>query len=214
MPPPVEDVSDDESTGGSIPYDNNDGQGDATDQQANDGSDEEEVFVVEKIIGHDFGKLYLQVKWKGYNDPKDLTMEPEENLIEGAKEVVDEYYRAQGGRPEKPTKKRKSQTETKPAAGDAESTKRRKSKGATGTETPEGEELADWVPKGKNWENDIASVETVSREPSGELSAFLIWNNRKKSKVSIETCHRKCPMKASSRSLRVCNRGTDLHLDA
>lgn len=27
------------------------------------------------------GKLYLQVKWKGYNDPKDLTMEPEDNLM-------------------------------------------------------------------------------------------------------------------------------------
>lgn len=27
------------------------------------------------------GKLYLQVKWKGYDDPKDLTMEPEDNLM-------------------------------------------------------------------------------------------------------------------------------------
>lgn len=29
------------------------------------------------------GKLMLQVKWKGYDDPADQTLEPEENLLYG-----------------------------------------------------------------------------------------------------------------------------------
>jgi chromobox protein 1 len=41
-------------------------------------------YTVEKIMGHEFtkdGKLMLQVKWHGYDDPADQTLEPEENLL-------------------------------------------------------------------------------------------------------------------------------------
>lgn len=27
------------------------------------------------------GKLQFEVKWKGYDDPSDMTVEPEENLL-------------------------------------------------------------------------------------------------------------------------------------
>lgn len=30
------------------------------------------------------GDLLLQVKWQGYDDPADLTLEPEENLLYAA----------------------------------------------------------------------------------------------------------------------------------
>lgn len=45
---------------------------------------EEEDFIVEKIIGHLIDKknkkLFYKIKWLGYDDPKDDTFEPIENL--------------------------------------------------------------------------------------------------------------------------------------
>lgn len=115
---------------------------------------------------------------------------------EDAKSIVDEYYRKQGGRPEKPAKKRKSAAE-KAATEKDEPKRRRKSKGATGTATPEAGELGDWVPKGKSWENDVSYVDTVHRDPPDPLYAYLVWKNGTKSRVLAETCYHKCPMKAS-----------------
>lgn len=39
-------------------------------------------FVVEKILGHRFNKgvLEFDVKWQGYDNPRDRTWEPEENM--------------------------------------------------------------------------------------------------------------------------------------
>ncbi|KOC15303.1 heterochromatin protein [Aspergillus flavus AF70] len=207
MPPPVENLSDDESTGESIPY--NDAKEDrdsgAENQEDNDEEveeeDEEGVYVVEKILGHDFAKngtLLLQVKWKGYDDPADETMEPEENLLEGAKDLVEEYYRAQGGRPEKPQRgKRKSMTGPKQTTEKSEPKRRRKSRAEAATETPdEDDDLPDWVPRSKNWENEVQSVDTILRDAeTSTLIAYLHWKNGKKSKVSLETCYEKCPRK-------------------
>ncbi|QRD82089.1 putative heterochromatin protein [Aspergillus flavus] len=207
MPPPVENLSDDESTGESIPY--NDAKEDrdsgAENQEDNDEEveeeDEEGVYVVEKILGHDFAKngtLLLQVKWKGYDDPADETMEPEENLLEGAKDLVEEYYRAQGGRPEKPQRgKRKSMTGPKQTTEKSEPKRRRKSRAEAATETPdEDDDLPNWVPRSKNWENEVQSVDTILRDAeTSTLIAYLHWKNGKKSKVSLETCYEKCPRK-------------------
>ncbi|KAL3491313.1 hypothetical protein BJX62DRAFT_237237 [Aspergillus germanicus] len=207
MPPPVADLSDDESsTGESIPYEEVEDKKNGVEDVDEEGDDEEEdVYVVEKIMGHNYksdGTLMLRVKWQGYSDPKDQTLEPEENLLEGAKEVLDEYFKGLGGRPEKPEpKKRKSMgrppksTPEKP-----EPRKRRKSRADTETDATEDKEkekdskVPDWVPKSKNWENEVKAVDTIVRERDG-LVAFLHWNNDKKSKVSIEMCYEKCPRK-------------------
>ncbi|RHZ62130.1 chromo domain-containing protein [Aspergillus thermomutatus] len=197
MPPPVEDLSDSESTGESIPYNNvedeKDVAGDAKEEEEDDDEIEEEgVYTVEKIMGHKFtkdGKLMLQVKWHGYEDPADQTLEPEENLLEGAKDVLDEYYKAQGGRPEKPVavRKRKSMGSIKAEPEKpAEPKRRRKSRADadTSTETPEAGEVPDWVPRSKSWENDVARVDTIVRDPkTNSLIAFLHWTNGKTSKM-------------------------------
>ncbi|OJJ30493.1 hypothetical protein ASPWEDRAFT_177151 [Aspergillus wentii DTO 134E9] len=216
MPPPVQDQSDDESTGGSIPYDNNDTKDEkpekdeSDDEEENDDNDENgEMYTVEKIVGHEYikTKLFLQVKWTGYDNPEDQTLEPEENMMEDAKEAVLEYYEAQGGRPQRTIKKRKSMAETKPAPDKtADPKKRRRSKAATeaepeaeaetATPTADEKEVPDWVPKTKNWENDVKNVDTIIRDSeSGNLLAFLQWKNGKKAKVSIETCYERCPQK-------------------
>lgn len=84
----------------------------------------------------------------------------------------------------------------KQSAEKAEPKRRRKSKPAEAT--PEGDDVADWVPKGKSWENDVELVDTIIRDQdSNGLVAYLHWKNGKKSRVSIDTCYEKCPMKVS-----------------
>lgn len=130
----------------------------------------------------------------------------------GAKEALTEYFKSIGGRPEKPAtksgpgRKRKSMGETKStsATPSVEPKKRRRSTKAQDlapeaeAEVEEDEEETTWVPKGKNWDKELDSVDTIIRDQeSGGLFAFLLWNNGKRSKVSIESCYEKCPRKVS-----------------
>jgi chromobox protein 1 len=74
-------------------------------------------------------------------------------------------------------KRRKSQKETKKVESDAEN----------GT---------DWVPKGKSWDKEVQEVDTIVRDPENNgLYAWLVFNNGRKSRVTIEACYEKCPMK-------------------
>lgn len=128
---------------------------------------------------------------------------------EGAEQVLTEYYKRIGGRPKTPAakpgpgRKRKSMGETNStsASASAESKKRRRSTKAEDpvpkTEPDEDEE-GTWVPKGHNWDTELDSVDTIIRDQDdGALYAFLLWNNGKRSRVSIESCYEKCPRKVS-----------------
>ena len=124
---------------------------------------------------------------------------------------MEQYYKKLGGRPQKPApktgpgRKRKSMGTPKasPATDQAsEHKKRRRSTKADSavSETPaeSGDEETNWVPKGKNWDKDVSSIDTIVRDPdSGGLYAFLLWNNGRRSRVSIDSCYEKCPMKVS-----------------
>ncbi|KAK1146310.1 hypothetical protein N8T08_003097 [Aspergillus melleus] len=207
MPPPLVDHSDDESTGESIPF--NDAKeieqtnNKAEESAGDDGDDDEEgVYIVEKIVGHEWaknGSLLLAVKWKGYDDPVDQTMEPEENLLEGAEEVVKEYFKSLGGRPTKPQaqgRKRKSMTAAKQIPEKTEPKRRRKSQADAADEATDDSDAMKWVPKSKSWEAEVENVDTIMRDPeTSKLIAYLQWKNGKKSKVSIESCYDKCPKK-------------------
>ncbi|CAI4219970.1 unnamed protein product [Parascedosporium putredinis] len=60
----------------------------------------EDVFVVEKILGHMVdkeGAISFKVKWEGYEKKADQTWEPEDSLREGAAELLEEYLAARGG---------------------------------------------------------------------------------------------------------------------
>lgn len=162
----------------------------------------------------------MQVKWKGYEDPADQTLEPEENLLssphfafipcclqwpisnrvhstrDGAQDAVSEYFELLGGRPEKSTKKRKSLgTAASSTPNQTPAKKARKSLGSTNG-TPDTEAGGpDWLPKSKNWDKEVHKVETIIRESNDNLYALLHWKNDKKSKVSIQQCYDKCPQK-------------------
>jgi chromobox protein 1 len=54
----------------------------------------------------------------------------------------------------------------------------------------------DWVPKGKSWDKDVLEVDTIVRDPENNgLYAWLVFTNGRKSRVTIEACYEKCPMK-------------------
>ncbi|KAJ5316890.1 hypothetical protein PENANT_c016G04806 [Penicillium antarcticum] len=218
MPPPVEDMSDEES--GDIPFRdapeapaNDNADDDQADEDEDDDEEEEGVYIVENIVEHDWlddGTLKLLVKWKGYEDPSDRTWEEEEGLQEGAGDILAAYYKKVGGRPElpapkaKPGRKRKSMADSKSATPTASSSaaaepkrQRRKSQKATKEVEAEAEENGtDWVPKGKSWDKDVQEVDTIVRDPdSNGLYAWLVFTNGRKSRVTIEACYEKCPMK-------------------
>ncbi|OJD25919.1 hypothetical protein ACJ73_02707 [Blastomyces percursus] len=207
MPPALQ-SSEDESGGESIPFNEPEDKLTSTkktveDEDQDESGEEDDVYVVEKIIGHEFAKdgtLLLQVKWKGYENPEDQTLEPEKNLLDGAEDVMKEYFSFIGGRPEKPSKKRKSITTSTPTRGTAASKRSKTSRASESNETPETENnVADWVPKTKNWDSQVKSIDTIMRDPpTGNLFVYLNWNNDKKAKVSIQQCYEKCPQK-------VCN---------
>lgn len=123
--------------------------------------------------------------------------------------MVDEYYKARGGRPTKPApKKRKSVGRPKRTPEKAAPKRQKKSTdgNAIGTPTSTAEEdqgegengYTEWGPNRKSWENDVQGIETIMREPETSiLYAYLQWKDGRKSKASLETCYEKCPKKVS-----------------
>ncbi|KAJ5467209.1 hypothetical protein N7475_004961 [Penicillium sp. IBT 31633x] len=226
MPPPItEDVSDEES--GDIPFrdapetngtDEQDAAKDDEEEDEDESGDEAEgVYVVEKIVDHDWlddGTLKLLVKWKGYESVSDRTWEEEEGLMEGAGDIVNAYYKKVGGRPKKPEekptpakpgRKRKSMGESKTAtptpAPVATEAKRQRRKSApketkVAQDSPSSEENGvEWLPKGKNWDKDVKAVDTIVREDDEGLMAWLEFNNGHRAKVALQACYEKCPLK-------------------
>ncbi|CAG7941156.1 unnamed protein product [Penicillium salamii] len=219
MPPPVEDVSDEET--GDIPFNNAakaDDKQEDSDKQESDADDDEddENYVVEKIVRHDWlddGTLKFFVKWQGYSAIKDHTWEEEENLMEGASEILNAYYKSIGGRPErasekpKPGRKRKSMgdassksaTPSKAAAPPAKRGRKSAAAKLAEAETPDSsvapEDDQGWLPKGK-WDKDLKEVSTIQQGRHGEgLFAYLLFNNGKTARVSVQACYDKCPRK-------------------
>ncbi|KUM61033.1 hypothetical protein ACN42_g6084 [Penicillium freii] len=222
MPPPVEDLSDEET--GDIPFRNapesngKDDQESPEDEGDEDEDDEEEgLYVVEDIVQHDWlddGTLKLLVKWKGYPKLEDHTWEEEEGLLEGARDIVTAYYKKIGGRPKKkaeekpaagkPGRKRKSMGDSKvaktvptPAATEAKRQRRKSAPKETSKQASLSSEEngVQWLPKGKNWDKDVKEVDTIVREGDAGLMAWLEFNNGHKAKLSVQACYEKCPLK-------------------
>ncbi|KAF3491327.1 heterochromatin protein HP1 [Arthroderma uncinatum] len=182
--PPLIDSSDEESMGDAIPFhskEDNESQSNADD----DGSQADD------------------------KDDGDESEEPED--VDGAKEALDEYFKKIGGQPEQPektTKKRKSLAERAASTPDKPPAKRGRKKGSVDDESQDAQDaqdakkdgqndLPDWVPGiGKDWDKELDSVSTIIRDPETKvLFAFLEWKNGKKTKVSLNTCYERCPMK-------------------
>lgn len=159
------------------------------------------------------------MKWKGYESIEDQTLEPEENLYafiaclfsvafltnwaffrEDAQEAVNEYYERIGGKPQKRSKKRKSQPRDSTSTPQLSSKKSKKpTRPSTNGTTGEIDRSApsSWVSDSDNWENEINVIDTIVKEHEDgkepKLYVYLQWQNNTYSKVSIQQCYEKCP---------------------
>ncbi|KAL9613367.1 MAG: hypothetical protein Q9167_002070 [Letrouitia subvulpina] len=229
MPPPLAQESDAESVadelGGKLLTEENKKLHDAVvtengnEDEAIEGDDgDSEVYVVEAILNHhdnfEDGVLRYEVKWKGYEKKADRTWETEENL-EGARDILEEYWNSIGGKPvpgsTKQTKKRNRQSTGKTTAEPAKRARKgRKSAAADSdatSEPPVGYSDVNpdtWKPPAPldgAWDKKVQAVDTIEKDDKGELWAYLVWNDQNddgrfnRSKARLATCNKACPQK-------------------
>ncbi|TKA67277.1 hypothetical protein B0A49_05627 [Cryomyces minteri] len=197
------------------------GEGDEDDAEA------PEEYVVEKILTHAFdedGTLKFEVKWLGYEKKSDRTWEPEGNL-EGAADVLKEYYTKIGGKPIQKSKSTPAQSSARgkgkrkasPAAAESPAPtsagkprgKKAKLNGESASGTPEiaskkGKPAENWEPPKGLWEDEIMAIDTVEEstkqvkttgKEERELVAYVMWNNGRRTVHPLNVIHKKCPQK-------------------
>jgi chromobox protein 1 len=122
--------------------------------------------------------------------------------MEGAIDVLNEYFQKIGGRPEPKGQKRKgrpSAAGTKSESGiPASSTKRVKAD--TEEKKMKEKREAQWSPPPGSWEHDVSYIDTVEQtknpktgEP--EKFAYLVWMNGRKTQHPLKHVYQKCPQK-------------------
>lgn len=176
---------------------------DEEDEDGDEDDEEIEEYIVESIKQHmidETGNIKFQVKWEGYDSKKDLTWEPEENLAETADEILEEYYKAIGGREaafaesEKAARGKKRGRQSTGARGAAAPAKRsRKNATHPGATSPPATKK--WTPPSGSWEDEIEKIDACEEEGSGKLVVYLNWKNGHKTKHETAVIYKKCPQK-------------------
>ncbi|KAK3939073.1 hypothetical protein QBC46DRAFT_388748 [Diplogelasinospora grovesii] len=170
---------------------------------------EEEEYVVEKILSHMMdkkGEPLFEVKWEGYDNPKDRTWEPEDNLRENASVVLEEYFERIGGREklfEDTAKALKSKKRGRPSVGTPSSggggkrAKKNSDQTSTPADTPPPASavIAKWKPPAGSWEDHIASLDACEDEDTGRLMVYLTWKNGQKTQHETSVIYARCPQK-------------------
>ncbi|KAF6515376.1 hypothetical protein HZS61_005282 [Fusarium oxysporum f. sp. conglutinans] len=149
--------------------------------------------------GKQYGNLLFQVKWKGFENKKDLTWEPEENLKVSGDEILNEYFDTIGGRHKifeesdraAKTKRRIPMTNgtygTRP--------KRLRRNKAHATDETLLATAKKWSPPSGSWEDEIETIDTCEEDNDGYLIVYLTWKNGQKTKHDTEIIYKKCPQK-------------------
>ena len=126
-----------------------------------------------------------------------------------ARDILSKYHRKIGGPPKPPTKPARTGPKSGKKSRSSQSIRRQSS--TTDTDSPppqkrqrheineddEGDEGDEgegtWVPRDENWETQIVGVETLERDNNGQLIAYIVFTNGKKTKVSMDKVYRHCP---------------------
>lgn len=173
-----------------------------------DGSDnEEEIYVVEKIVAHSYdeqeGIIKYQVRWEGY-DKDDMTWEPEENL-QSADVALNKYFKKYGGRAallesiEEKAKigkkggssKKRQRASTSQAATNGK--RSRKSEPHPADTTPPASVTEKEFQPPRDWESNVQAIDAC--EEGGEIVVFLTWLSGEKTKHPLEVVYKRCPQK-------------------
>ncbi|KIV90315.1 hypothetical protein, variant [Exophiala mesophila] len=176
------------------PEDNEDEDNDDGDNDDDD-SEQEDEYVVEAIRGHSYikNKLLYEIKWVGYSESEN-TMEPESNLLPHARDILAKYKETLDEIPPLVLKKTKSKQSLRrePSTEDspAPPSKRQRKNGA---DRSTGEREETWTPSKEDWEPFVVRVDAVERGDDGQLLAYILFKNNKKTKVSMDKVYRHCP---------------------
>lgn len=199
-------ASDDEpsANGGAVNGAGADDEGDEGDEDDEEAGDlEEDEFIVEAVKKHmidDDGSLKFLVKWEGWEKKSDMTWEPEDNLLESASEILEEYLRSIGGRDsifEETEKAARGKKRGRASTGTTTATKRSRKNGAAAhpaDSTPPASSKK-WSPPAGSWEDEIESIDACEDEGNGKLVVYLIWKNGRKTKHETSVIYKKCPQK-------------------
>ncbi|KAL2755993.1 hypothetical protein ACRALDRAFT_1064031 [Sodiomyces alcalophilus JCM 7366] len=173
-------------------------------QEEEEGDDEveEDEYIVEKIISHTVdaqGNITFKVKWEGYEDE---TWEPEENLLDGAPDIMAEYYRDTGSREElieQAQEARKTKKRGRPSTGatpSGTSKRARKNGKHPADSTPPASAKANaWKPPSGSWEDEVETIDACEDEQTGKLIVYLNWKNGQKTKHGTDVIYKRCPQK-------------------
>jgi chromobox protein 1 len=162
---------------------------------------EPDEFIVESITGHKLdlktGELRFHVKWEGYDDPQDRTWEPEDNLAESASEILEEYFKQNGGREavmEDTSKAIKTKKRGRQSAGPSNPGSSKRSKRAASEDSqppPAGSQ--EWKPPTGSWEKLIESLDGQRDDETGDLIFFATWKSGIKTRHAREVVNFRCP---------------------
>ncbi|UNI22542.1 hypothetical protein JDV02_008422 [Purpureocillium takamizusanense] len=164
---------------------------------------EEDEFIVEAVTKHmidDDGSLKFLVKWEGWEKKSDMTWEPEDNLLESASEILEEYLKSIGGRDsifEETEKAARGKKRGRASTGATTAPKRSRKNGAAGhpAESTPPASAKKWSPPAGSWEDEIESIDACEDEGNGKLVVYLIWKNGSKTKHDTSVIYKKCPQK-------------------
>ncbi|KAI8319668.1 chromo domain-like protein, partial [Martensiomyces pterosporus] len=171
-------------------------------------ADNEEVYVVEKIIKHrgkKAGEREYLLKWEGYPDSEN-TWEREENIFD--KDMLQRYWdaiddakaasatKANGRRP--PRHSNGSATPVSPATAARQNKRRRTSDidsdgDGDGESDESGAEPAPSSFGADDWEPHIREIETIDRVEGIGLVVYISWKNGNRTKHPVEDAYQKCP---------------------
>jgi chromobox protein 1 len=112
-----------------------------------------------------------------------------------SRQILADYHKSIGGAPSTNLKKTKSKQSLRRQASADESPAPSKRQKRNGTKEAPAEVDANetWTPTREDWEPLVVRIDTVEREESGQLLAYILFNNGKKTKVGMDKVYRHCP---------------------
>ncbi|KKA29541.1 hypothetical protein TD95_005371 [Thielaviopsis punctulata] len=186
-------------------------EGNEEETQDGDNDDDElddDEFIVENILDHmvDQGEVKFQVKWEGYDDPSDITWEPEATLREGAESILEEYLSQKGGiekileEAAAATKSKKRGRQSSSAAAKSEkAAKKSRKTHPLESPAPAPVKAKEWHPPNGSWEDHIQAIDVFQEQDSAtgkaKLVVYLNWKNGRKTKHTTEMVYKRCPQK-------------------
>ncbi|TVY59570.1 Chromatin-associated protein swi6 [Lachnellula suecica] len=169
----------------------------------------EDEYVVEKITNHlvdeASNELRFEVKWEGYEKKSDRTWEPEENLLETASKILEEYLASVGGKDQimadfhekkagNSGKGKKRSRVSTDAETNGSAKRGRKSKNGVHPESTTPPASAEFKPPTGNWEEQIIAIDACEGG-EGSVVVYLTWKGGHKTQHPLSQVYKRCPQR-------------------